>query len=155
MEFNYKKAGINDIDYLTEVRIEVLRAANNLTDDIDMSKVKRETYKYYHEHLDRGTHSAFLVFCEDEFVGAGAVSFFEVLPTYCNPSGKNAYIMNMYTKPLYRRKGIAYKLLDLLVTESKEKGIDFITLEATTMGRPLYEKYGFISMKDEMILKKI
>ena len=45
----------------------------------------------------------------------------------------------MNTKPLYRRKGIAYKTLDMLVTEAKRKGITAISLEATDMGRPLYE----------------
>ena len=43
--------------------------------------------------------------------------------------------MNMYTKPEYRRKGIAYKTLDILVEESKAKGISAISLEATDMGR--------------------
>ena len=32
----------------------------------------------------------------------------------------------------------------------REKGITHITLEATDMGRPLYEKYGFTKMNDEM-----
>jgi len=40
--------------------------------------------------------------------------------------------------------------LDLLVKDAKNKGITFISLEATEMGRPLYEKYGFIKMKGEM-----
>ncbi len=60
--------------------------------------------------------------------------------------------MNMYTKPEYRRKGIAYKTLDILVEESKAKGISAISLEATDMGRPLYEKYGFVKLNDEMEL---
>ena len=34
--------------------------------------------------------------------------------------------------------------------DAKEKGINAISLEATDMGRPLYEKYGFVNMKDEM-----
>ncbi len=152
MEFVYKKATIEDIDFLTEVRIEVLKSANQLTDDVDMNHVRKETYRYYQENLENGNHCAYLVFEKDEFVGAGAVSFFEVMPTYHNPSGKKAYIMNMYTKPLYRRRGIAYKLLDILVNESKKKEINYITLEATASGRFLYEKYGFISMKDEMEL---
>lgn len=58
--------------------------------------------------------------------------------------------MNMYTAPDYRRQGIATKTLDLLVEAIKAKGIKHITLEATDMGRPLYEKYGFIRMEDEM-----
>lgn len=55
----------------------------------------------------------------------------------------------MYTNPEYRRKGIAYKTLDLLVRDTKSKGISSISLEATDMRRPLYEKYGFIKMNDE------
>ena len=61
--------------------------------------------------------------------------------------------MNMYTKPEYRRKGIAYKTLDLLVAESKQRGIDAVSLEATDMGKPLYKKYGFVKMNDEMELQ--
>ena len=62
--------------------------------------------------------------------------------------------MNMYTDPEYRRKGIAYKILDMLVQDSKTRGITSISLEATDMGRPLYEKYGFVKMNDEMELQK-
>ena len=65
-------------------------------------------------------------------IGTGGVSLFQVMPTYHNPSGKKAYIMNMYTNPKYRRKGIAYRTLD--------------------MGRSLYEKYGFVKMNNEMEL---
>ena len=34
--------------------------------------------------------------------------------------------------------------------EAKDKGIFAISLEATDMGRPLYEKYGFVKMEYEM-----
>jgi GNAT superfamily N-acetyltransferase len=74
------------------------------------------------------------------------------MPTYHNPTGYKAYIMNMYTVPEYRRKGVAYKTLDLLVSDAKDRGINAISLEATDMGRPLYEKYGFVKMDDEMEL---
>ena len=60
--------------------------------------------------------------------------------------------MNMYTNPAYRRKGIAIKTLDMLVQDAKKRGITQISLEATDMGRPLYEKYGFVPMNAEMEL---
>ncbi|MCM1112761.1 MAG: GNAT family N-acetyltransferase [Muribaculum sp.] len=60
--------------------------------------------------------------------------------------------MNLYTKPEYRRRGIAYRTLELLVEEARERGIAQIALEATAMGRPLYEKFGFVAAEDEMIL---
>ena len=61
-------------------------------------------------------------------------------------------MMNMYTRPEYRRKGIAFHTLDLLVQDAREKGIISVSLEATTAGRPMYERYGFSVMKDEMEL---
>lgn len=60
--------------------------------------------------------------------------------------------MNMYTAPDYRRQGIAYKTLELLVLDARKRGITAIPLEATKMGNPLYEKYGFVKMNDEMEL---
>ena len=154
MNLIYKKAKLEDIDILTKTRIEVLKAANQLPDNTDMSEVERETYNYYQKALRDGSHIAYLVFDEDRFVGAGGVSFFQVMPTYHNPSGNKAYIMNMYTHPAYRRKGVALKTLDLLVKDAKNKGVTAISLEATDMGRPLYEKYGFINMDHEMELPK-
>ena len=152
MALNYKKATIADLEILTETRIEVLRAANKLSDDVDMREVKKQTLEYYKNALKDDSHSAYLVFDADTFVGAGAVSYFQVMPTFHNPTGKKAYIMNMYTKPSYRRQGIAFKILDLLVTEAKVRGITAISLEATQMGKPLYTKYGFVKMNDEMEL---
>lgn len=40
----------------------------------------------------------------------------------------------------------------MLISDTRCKGITSISLEATAMGRPLYEKYGFVKMNDEMEL---
>ena len=152
MDLIYKRATLEDINTLVETRIEVLRAANKLCADTDMGEVERQSYLYYQKALSDGSHIAYLVFDESGCIGTGGVSFFQVMPTYHNPSGKKAYIMNMYTNPKYRRKGIAYKTLDMLIKEIKSKGISSISLEATDMGRPLYEKYGFVKINSEMEL---
>ena len=91
--------------------------------------MERQSYDYYQKALCNGSHIAYLVFDEN-----CVVSFFQVMPTYNNPSGTKAYLMNMYTKPEYRRNGIAYKTLDMLIKDIKGKGISAISLEATEMG---------------------
>ncbi|MCR4746221.1 MAG: GNAT family N-acetyltransferase [Lachnospiraceae bacterium] len=148
----YKFATINDIDLLTKTRVEVLRAANKLDDSADMSEVEKASKIYYKKALANGSHTAILVLDGNNFIGAGGISYYEVMPTYHNPSGKKAYVMNMYTSPEYRRKGIARKTLDLLINDAKSRGINCISLEATDMGKPLYEDYGFTPMNAEMEL---
>ncbi|MBP3783163.1 MAG: GNAT family N-acetyltransferase [Butyrivibrio sp.] len=150
---DYQRATIKDLEELVRTRIIVLRAANKLDENTDMSEVERQSRDYYKKAMTDGTHTAYLVYDGDKFIGAGGVSYYRVMPTYHNPRGEKAYIMNMYTAPDYRRKGIAFKTLDLLVRDAKERGITAISLEATDMGRPLYEKYGFVKMDDEMELR--
>lgn len=154
MKLIYKKATIEDIALLTKSRIEVLRAANHLSEDSDLTEVERQSFDYYKNALTDGSHTAYLVFDEGMLVGAGGVSYYRVMPTCHNASGNKAYIMNMYTNPDYRRMGVAYNTLKLLVEDAKSRGITAISLEATEMGRPLYEKFGFLRMNDEMELPK-
>lgn len=148
----YRRAGSHDRELLTRLRLEVLRAANGLEEDVDLSRTELESRCYYETCFLEDSHVAWLVFDGEEVVGTGAVSFYQVMPTYHNPSGKKAYIMNMYTHPDYRRRGIAYRVLELLTAEAEMRQIDAVTLEATAAGRPLYEAFGFTAMRDEMEL---
>ena len=151
-DMEFRKATAEDIDLLVRTRIEVLRAANGLADSADMSEVEKQSRAYYEKALADGTHTALLVSDHGQFIGAGGISYYRVMPTYHNPTGRKGYIMNMYTRPEYRRKGIAFHTLDLLIQDAREKGLASVSLEATAAGRPLYERYGFSGMKDEMEL---
>ena len=153
MELRYEKVSAEKIEELTTMRIEVLRAANRLPEYADLSEVKEQTDAYYRKALKEDTHTAYLVFDGETIIGTGGISYYQVMPTVHNPTGRKAYVMNIYTKPSYRRMGIASRTLDLLVQDAKSRGITAISLEATEMGRPLYEAYGFVSMNDEMELQ--
>ena len=71
MNLTYKKASIKDIDILTKTRIEVLRVANQLSEDTDIVKWKENLYNYYQKALRNRAHIAYLVFGGTRFVGAG------------------------------------------------------------------------------------
>lgn len=152
MAFRYCKASEKDIDLLTETRVKVLLAANKLPEDTDMSEVEKHSREYYKKAIADGSHTAYLVFDGDKVIGTGGISYYSVMPTFHNVSGRKSYIMNMFTDPEYRRQGIAMKTLDMLVKDSLDRGVADIGLEATDMGRPLYERYGFVGAGAEMLL---
>ncbi len=70
-----------------------------------------------------------------------------------NPSGKWGYIMNMFTVPEFRRKGICKSILNLFVEEGKKIGITAFELHATKEGEMVYTQ-GFIH-HNEPTLRKI
>lgn len=152
MELYHRKAGPEDLELLTKTRIMVLRAVHGLPEEADLSDLADRSRQYYQRALRDGAHTAYLVYDGDRLIGAGGVSYFQVMPTCHNPTGQKAYIMNMYTDPAYRRRGVARRTLDLLVRDARGRGVTAISLDATAMGRPLYEAYGFVGMEAEMEL---
>lgn len=152
MDIDYRRATLDMLELLVATRIEVLRAANRLDESADMSEVEARSRSYYRTALADGSHVGLLAFDGGRFVGAGGVSYYRVMPTYHNPSGEKAYVMNMYVRPEYRRRGIATHILALLTEDAKRRGVRQIALEATDAGRPLYEKFGFVAVKSEMEL---
>lgn len=53
------------------------------------------------------------------------------------------YILNVFTEPAYRGKGIAKYLTQLAMEEAKKRKLSLTILHATPLGKPLYEKLGF------------
>lgn len=53
--------------------------------------------------------------------------------------------------PSYRRRGIAQQFLDWGMRKSDEMGIEFF-LDATPVGKPLYDKNGFVCVKENVII---
>jgi GNAT superfamily N-acetyltransferase len=140
----YHKAGRDDLEILVKTRLEMLRSVNKIPEAEDLKEVAGRCRDYYSESFEKDTHVACLVYDGEKIIGCGGISFYQVMPNIKNPSGKKAYIMNIYTVPEYRGKGIATKVVDLLVAEAHKRNIQKISLDATAMGRPVYERYGFV-----------
>ena len=148
-ELTYRKGTEQEVDLLVSTRMEAMAAMHG----VEMSEeLAGEIRDYYARALADGSHVAYLVYDGDTFVGCGGITFYQDMPTRANPNGRVANIMNIYTVPAYRRRGIALRMVDLLVQEARERNVKVVTLDATDAGRPVYEKYGFKRMTSEMEL---
>ncbi len=102
--------------------------------------------------MEEGTFLAWFAESNDEIIATSVLSIIEKPPHLWNFTGLEVYIMNMYTKPEWRRKGIGSVLLEKLLEEAKQRGIHQITLHTTPDGKLLYEKFGFKQGHHEMHL---
>ena len=62
-------------------------------------------------------------------------------PTY--PCTQRAVILNVYTEPEFRKRGIARQIMLTILGWVKEHGFHSVNLHASDEGRHLYEKLGF------------
>lgn len=53
------------------------------------------------------------------------------------------YVMSMYTDPAFRGRGVATRLVRRMVRWARDRGYARIFLHASTMGRPVYARFGF------------
>ena len=63
-----------------------------------------------------------------------------------------AMLAGMYVPPEFRGKGIARGLLERAIAYCRERGVKTIRLNASAMGRPLYESAGFVAATEMMRL---
>lgn len=138
----YRKATLQDINALVELRIE-MRNERESPEGVDLVLFRENTRAYYHNRMADGSYVSWVAAKNGRIVAMSGMYFYEVPPTYSNINGMVAYVMSVYTKPEYRRQGIAQALFEHLLAQAKSKGCTEISLNASSMGRPMYEKYGF------------
>lgn len=149
----YRRAELIDINELVKLRISFLQEIGNIVPSAGDNEMANSLYEYLKDKLSKDEFVAWLAMEEGKIVATSGLCFYNLPPSYKNPTGKVAYIMNMYTLPNYRNKGIAKILFNKTVEEAKLKGYKYISLHATEKGRPLYLKFGFKDLNTEMTIK--
>jgi ribosomal protein S18 acetylase RimI-like enzyme len=145
----YRIATDKDIELMMRSRLEMLRVVNNLSDDYVYSE---DIINNSREYFLNGDQTTVLVLDGDKVIGCASMSYITIMPTFSHPTGKRAHLMNVYTNPSYRRQGIARKMVNMLIDDAWNKGATEISLDATELGRPLYESLGFIDSNECMVL---
>ncbi len=153
--YSLRKATLNDSDVLIDFRIIFLKEIQESPPPKEIETFKKSLKEFFLDKMRSNEFIAWLAELDNDIIATSGLSFLQKPPHFINMTGKFAYIMNMYTKPEWRRKGIGSALLEKLFEEIKNRGIRSIVLHATPSGKPLYEKFGFreIEGDKEMILK--
>lgn len=152
MNIEIKRADLNDLETLIKWRITVLKEVFELPEDYDLTVLKSENRLYYQEQLNTGGHIACFAYNGEKIVGCGGVCIYSEMPSPDNPSGKCAYLMNIYTAPEWRKNGVGKRIVEWLVDKARNLKITKIYLETSDAGRELYKSLGFGDMNGFMIM---
>jgi len=151
--YTIRRATVDDIDALVQFRVAMQREVGKTPLSDPMAEFTRATREYLLAALPEGTFIAWVADAGGAIVGTSGLIFFKRPPTARDAASSDAYIINMYTVPEWRKRGIAGALVDRIITFVKtETSTRRIFLRAETEARPVYERAGFVAATDVMDL---
>lgn len=141
---NYTIAGINDASILAEYRIRFILELNGPQSTEVVKDLHLRLVDYYNGAMADDTCISIIAKDGEVVAGIGSMHIRSIPGNLKNPSGVWGYIMNMYTEPEYRRRGIGKSILNRLLDLGGQRGVKAFELHATPEGEPVYQQCGFI-----------
>lgn len=142
-QFIFRKAGPDDIQILVEARVEFLSEYWGAQEQTIADKLRAELQLFFETEIQANTYVCWIAMHENVLVAIGGMKIIQKPGSFRVPDGRCGYIMNMYTAPEFRRRGLAKTILEKLMEEGNAMGIHFFELHATADGEPLYIQNGF------------
>jgi GNAT superfamily N-acetyltransferase len=149
-ELTVRRAGFDDVLTLVQLRLALFRDLGNIGPNDDTSILSEAIRGYLERKLAGDGYVAWVAEVDDRVVAAASAVTLEKMPSVHNPTGREAYIMSVYTIPAYRRLGAGEAVVRAILTFAQEQGITRVSLHASDYGRPLYERLGFQPTTSEM-----
>jgi GNAT superfamily N-acetyltransferase len=142
-------ATVADTETVAYHRVAMFREMHGL-DDATCAELTAAARAYLTKAFPSGEYVGWLASPPGEptriIAGAG-VQIRGILPRP-DTLGPEAIVLNVYTDPEFRRRGIAELLMNRVIDWSREVKIGRLVLHASTDGRPLYEKLGFTATNE-------
>jgi GNAT superfamily N-acetyltransferase len=93
----------------------------------------------------------------EKVVGGAGVQLQPILPRPRDRStigeGRQGTIVNVFTEPEWRRRGIAGLLLKEIISWAKKESLDRLILHASDDARSVYERLGFVESNEMRFLR--
>jgi GNAT superfamily N-acetyltransferase len=157
-EFRVRSALVEDAGIIARHRACMFEEMRQLPADV-FDTLRRDAEAFLRAAIGRGEYLGWLATPADapDLVVAGAgVQRRRVLP---HPvpraeggvriaAGRHAIVLNVYTEPEWRRRGLGELLMREVLAWSRSERLDRLVLHASEAGRPLYQRLGFVATNE-------
>ncbi|MGN0244481.1 MAG: GNAT family N-acetyltransferase [Lachnospiraceae bacterium] len=143
MNILFGEASKDDIKELIRLRIAYM-----IDDFGGVSDHERECMeKQLPDYFNRKLGNELVVFIAKDDNRIVSVAYLHIIEMPANSillNGLYGEVLNVYTEPEYRGKGICTQLIKKLIEYGKTRGLGRVDLSATKEGYPIYKKVGFV-----------
>jgi GNAT superfamily N-acetyltransferase len=149
MTYVVRPATVADIQSLVAHREAMFRSMGV---ECDYAKMARHYGTWLEDAMPNGTYVGYAAATTDGTIAAsGGLLVMPWAPGPWQMDPRNAWIVNVYTEPAHRRHGLARQLMNAMHDWCRERGIERTALNATSVGRRIYESMGYEVVHDPMM----
>jgi len=147
-ELAYRLATPADIASLVALRAAFLAEAQDAdpADPVLLDSLSR----YFLSALPGGEYISHVAASQEQIIATAGLVFHCHPPSANDLQGKQAYILNVYTLPEWRGRGIASELLQRLIAVARQHSCRTVRLHTYPKARTLYVKAGFTPVDSEL-----
>ena len=138
-----REIGTSEVELLTTYRMAYLTEMQGEQSEEYQLKLQKELTDYFTQALAENRFFAYLAELKGEILSFGGMVIKKIPGDFSQSSYLEGDILNMFTVPFARRKGISAMILQQLINEAKNRGISKISLHTSKDGEKLYRKFGF------------
>jgi GNAT superfamily N-acetyltransferase len=148
MDIRIREAGVGDLEHVVRHRLAMFEEMGYREGAV-LEQVEKVSREYFGEALLSGAYRGWMAEDGDGSVVGGGGIVVAAWPGYPGEKrAERAWILNMYTEPGARRRGLAKRLVETMIEWCRERGFSAVSLHASDAGRPLYEAVGFQSTNE-------
>lgn len=142
-QIQIRKIESDEIGLLSHYRMAYLAEMQGERSEEYQEKLKSELNRYFTEAMAENRFFAFLAELNGEILSFGGMVIKKIPGDFNQSSYLEGDILNMYTVPFARRKGISAMILKKLLEEARHLGMTKVSLHTSKDGEKLYRKFGF------------
>ena len=137
-----RKATLADLEVLISHRLAMFRDMG-FTDESILDEVRAAARVYFEAELPAGRYVAWLAEAGGEVVAGAGVVLAAWPGGPWDGQSRRAWILNVYTEPAWRRRGLARRVMDVVLDWCRSERFRIVSLHASAEGRQLYAALGF------------
>lgn len=143
MNILFDEASKDDIKELISLRIAYMIHDFGGVSDHEKECMEKQLPDYFNRKLGNEL-VAFIAKDDNRIVSVAYLQIIEMPANSILLNGLYGEVLNVYTEPEYRGKGLCTQLINNLIEYGKKRGLGRVDLSATEEGYPIYKKVGFV-----------
>jgi GNAT superfamily N-acetyltransferase len=146
----FRLATAADVESLVALRAAFLAelTGSNPND----STLREAMARYFSEKIAKREFTAFVAEVNGCVAATCGMIIHQNPPSAKNLTGREAFVLNVYTLPKFRGRGFATALLKGTIAAARETECGRIVLHAAARAVPIYRRAGFVPVNTEMRL---